>query len=93
MIVRILGEGQLEVLAGLVSEFNEFDAALESAVEADDEPGFSRALAGDCPGPSPRHAGSRRHGAPPRRSCRHLTARSRNCAPCSGSTTDPGVSR
>lgn len=46
MIVRILGEGQLEVPAGLMSELNEFDAALESAVEADDEPGLSRALAG-----------------------------------------------
>jgi len=46
MIVRILGEGRLEVPTGLMSELNEFDAALESAVEADDEPGFSRALAG-----------------------------------------------
>lgn len=39
--MRILGGGQLEVPAGLMSELNEFDAALESAVEADDEPGFS----------------------------------------------------
>ena len=65
----------------------QFDAALESAVEADDEPGLSRALAGLI-------ARVRAHECrfpttwcfPPRRSCRHLTARSRRCAPCLGST-------
>jgi len=63
MIVRILGEGQLEVPAGLVSELNEFDAALESAVEADDEPGLSRALAGLIARVRAHGMGSRRHGA------------------------------
>jgi hypothetical protein len=45
MIVRILGEGQLEVPDQFLAELNELDAALESAVAADDEPAFGRALA------------------------------------------------
>jgi len=45
MIVRILGEGQLEVPDRFVAELNELDAALESAVAADDEPAFSTVLA------------------------------------------------
>ena len=45
MIVRILGEGQLEVPDRFLAELNELDAALESAVAADDEPAFARALA------------------------------------------------
>jgi hypothetical protein len=45
MIVRILGEGQLEVPDRFLAELNELDAALESAVAADDEPAFGRALA------------------------------------------------
>ena len=45
MIVRILGEGQLEVSDRGVAELNQLDAALESAVAADDEPAFARALA------------------------------------------------
>jgi len=45
MIVRILSEGQLEVPDRVVAELNELDAALESAVAANDEPAFGRALA------------------------------------------------
>jgi len=45
MIVRILGEGQLEVPDRFVAELNELDAALESAVAASDEPAFGTALA------------------------------------------------
>jgi len=45
MIVRILGEGQLEVPDRFVAELNELDAALESAVSADDEPAFGTVLA------------------------------------------------
>jgi hypothetical protein len=46
MIVRILGEGQLEVPDAASAELNELDAKLEAAVEADDEAGFRSALAG-----------------------------------------------
>jgi len=45
MIVRILAEGQLEVPELVVAELNELDAALESAVEANDEVMFSKRLA------------------------------------------------
>jgi hypothetical protein len=45
MIVRILGEGQLEVPAAAVDELGRLDAALESAVERSDEAGFRSALA------------------------------------------------
>ena len=45
MIVRILGEGQLEVADSALAELNELDAKLESAVERGDEAGFSAALA------------------------------------------------
>ena len=44
MIVRILGEGQLEVADSALSELNELDARLEGAVERDDEAGFEAAL-------------------------------------------------
>lgn len=44
MIVRILGEGQLEVPESVHAELNQLDAALESAVEADDEASFRSAL-------------------------------------------------
>ena len=44
MIVRILGEGQLEVPDSAVSELNELDGALEAAVERDDEATFRSAL-------------------------------------------------
>lgn len=45
MIVRILGEGQLEVPESAVDELNQLDAALESAVERSDEASFRSALA------------------------------------------------
>lgn len=44
MIVRILGEGQLEVPESEVAGLNQLDTALESAVEAGDEAGFRSAL-------------------------------------------------
>jgi hypothetical protein len=44
MIVRILGEGQLEVPESAVEELNELDASLEGAVERGDEPAFREAL-------------------------------------------------
>jgi hypothetical protein len=44
MIVRILGEGQLEVPEAAVEELNRLDAALETAVEHDDEAAFRPAL-------------------------------------------------
>ena len=45
MIVRILGEGQLEVADSALDELNELDAQLEAAVERSDEAGFAAALA------------------------------------------------
>jgi hypothetical protein len=45
MIVRILGEGQLEVPESAVGELNQLDAALEAAVEQNDEAAFGPALA------------------------------------------------
>lgn len=45
MIVRILGEGQLEVDDGVLDHLNILDSAVESAVTADDEAAFSQALA------------------------------------------------
>jgi len=45
MIVRILGEGQLEVPDSAVSELNQLDAAVETAVERNDESAFLPALA------------------------------------------------
>jgi len=45
MIVRILGEGQLEVPESAVGELNELDAALEAAVNGNDEAAFRPALA------------------------------------------------
>ncbi len=45
MIVRILGEGQLEVPESEVAGLNQLDAALESAVERNDEAAFRPALA------------------------------------------------
>ncbi len=44
MIVRILGEGQLEVADEQLEALNELDAAVEAAVEADDTPAFLAAL-------------------------------------------------
>jgi hypothetical protein len=45
MIVRILGEGQFEVAEAAVAELNELDAALEAAVERNDDAAFRPALA------------------------------------------------
>ncbi len=45
MIVRILGEGQLEVADSAAEELNQLDLALEQAVEQGDEAGFRSALA------------------------------------------------
>ena len=45
MIVRILGEGQLEVAESATGELNELDAALEKAVNSGDEAAFRPALA------------------------------------------------
>ena len=45
MIVRILGEGQLELAEEHLPELNELDALLAEAVNAGDEPGFARELA------------------------------------------------
>ncbi|HSR83143.1 MAG TPA: hypothetical protein VLM11_03075 [Streptosporangiaceae bacterium] len=44
MIVRILGEGQLEVPDSAAGELNELDGALETAVERNDEEAFRPAL-------------------------------------------------
>jgi len=45
MIVRILGEGQLEVPESASGELNELDGALEAAVDRGDEAAFQAALA------------------------------------------------
>lgn len=45
MIIRILGEGQLEVPESAIEELNELDGALEQAVERNDEAAFHPALA------------------------------------------------
>ena len=45
MIVRILGEGQLEVPDSAADELNELDRHLEAAVERSDEAAFRPALA------------------------------------------------
>jgi hypothetical protein len=44
MIVRILGEGQLEVPESAVAELNHLDSDLETAVERGDEAAFKAAL-------------------------------------------------
>ena len=44
MIVRILGEGQLEVDDAAVSELNALDTQLEAAAERGDEAAFGAAL-------------------------------------------------
>lgn len=44
MIVRILGEGQLDVDDSALDRLNELDAAVERAVEADDVAAFGPAL-------------------------------------------------
>jgi hypothetical protein len=44
LIVRILGEGQLNVADAALDELNELDAQLEAAVERSDDAGFRAAL-------------------------------------------------
>jgi hypothetical protein len=44
MIVRILGEGQLELDDATTAELNELDAKVEKAVNAGDEAAFRAAL-------------------------------------------------
>jgi hypothetical protein len=44
MIVRILGEGQLEVSDDQLETLNELDRAVESTIESGDEAGFRAAL-------------------------------------------------
>ncbi len=46
MIVRILGEGQLDVDDALSSELNQLDASLQTALNAGDEKAFRLALEG-----------------------------------------------
>ena len=46
MIVRILGEGQLQVGDALSAELNELDATLQAALNAADEKAFRAALEG-----------------------------------------------
>ncbi len=43
MIVRILGEGQLQVDDSATEELNALDAKLEAAVDGGDEPAFAAA--------------------------------------------------
>jgi hypothetical protein len=45
MIVRILGEGQLEVDDAVADELNKLDARLEAALNSGDEAAFRPALA------------------------------------------------
>jgi hypothetical protein len=45
MIVRILGEGQLQVEDSAAGELNELDAALDKALNEQDESAFRPALA------------------------------------------------
>jgi hypothetical protein len=44
MIVRVLGEGQLELEDGALDHLNSLDAAVEASVESGDEAGFRTAL-------------------------------------------------
>ena len=44
MIVRILGEGQLEVADEQLETLNELDGAVEQAIESGDEVAFTAAL-------------------------------------------------
>lgn len=44
MIIRIMGEGQLQLDDAAVEELNQLDATLETAVEQEDEAAFGPAL-------------------------------------------------
>ena len=46
MIVRVLGEGQLEVADDVLDHLNTLDDAVEAAVESGDEDAFREALDG-----------------------------------------------
>lgn len=46
MIIRILGEGQVEVAESELEALNSLDSTLESAVESGDSASFTEALAG-----------------------------------------------
>ncbi|GAA2406526.1 hypothetical protein GCM10010191_13240 [Actinomadura vinacea] len=46
MIVRIMGEGQLEIAADDLTALNTLDDALEAAIESGDEASFRTALHG-----------------------------------------------
>jgi hypothetical protein len=45
VIIRILSEGQFDVPDSAVDRLNELDGTLEAAIDADDEPSFTSALA------------------------------------------------
>jgi hypothetical protein len=45
VIVRILGEGQYDVSDDALDRLNQLDAAVETAVESDDDEAFGEALA------------------------------------------------
>jgi hypothetical protein len=45
VIIRILGEGQLEVPAEAIDDLNALDEAVEAAIEAGDVEAFTKALA------------------------------------------------
>ena len=45
MIVRILGEGQVDVPDGELDSLNDLDDALQNAVDGGDEEGFTQSLA------------------------------------------------
>jgi hypothetical protein len=44
VIVRILGEGQYDVAEDALDRLNQYDSAVEAAVEADDPKAFAAAL-------------------------------------------------
>ena len=44
MIVRILGEGQYDVAEDALERLNQYDSAVEAAVDADDPKAFAAAL-------------------------------------------------
>jgi hypothetical protein len=44
VIVRIMGEGQVDVAPGDLAELNELDSQVEQAIEAGDETAFRTAL-------------------------------------------------
>jgi len=44
VIVRILGEGQLDVPDGEIDSLNALDEAVQAAVESDDDPAFTQSL-------------------------------------------------